>query len=432
MSDSGVDFLLGILGAEGSPARSIAEQRLRGGESPDWDWLKPQLVAHELVPRLGRWQAGVHAVPESLRTELVGVAKAARLRAKRSQFTLYRFLRAAGERQLRTVVLKGSALVHRVYDDPAERHMIDVDLLVPHDQVKLACDIGRSVGLDLGARKLPEWFLRMVHFEILLEPTLDGLVGVDLHWLLHTPAQLWTDRVEDLWARAEPIELWGLPTRVLHPTHQWLHLVTHFWTNWGFTPDQLGDEVLPGLMRDTTGTVHPKWLMDLVAGTEWLAVQVDAEEVREEAAAWSADREVAATARLMAPLLSARAGAFLAQVGGPGTAEPGRAGAPLPTASAHEAVGFRLRSLRMFGQWLMPPSKYLKTLGVSRLQHVATVVGRATAAALALPAALVSRRSRRARPVESRAERVFALVAEMRAFEQAAECEPQREGVAGE
>src|SRR5262249_35804635 len=134
---------------------------------------------------------------------LAELAAAAAVRAHRCQFTLYRFLQAAAAHELPTILLKGAALVSTAYSDPAGRHMIDIDVLVSPALVSRARAAAAKVGLGPAARALPAWFHRLVHFEQRLQPWLDGLVPLDLHWRLHSPALLLTVDGAALWRRRE-------------------------------------------------------------------------------------------------------------------------------------------------------------------------------------------------------------------------------------
>jgi hypothetical protein len=310
-------LIAGVLGEPGSPVRRPAPDPRAGGSTPDWDWdyLCTRAKAHGLVPLLLRHLAG-HGVgiPDPARARFAEVAAYCRGRARKCQFTLYRFLEVGARRGLASVLLKGSALVGTAYPDPQLRPMEDIDLMVRARDVALARAVGEEIGLGLASDQLPVFFNRLVHFSQPLRPDLDTLVPLDLHWRLHSPALLFTDRIEQVWTRRRLISVYGFPTAMLDPADQWLHLATHFWSHWGHTPSPEQAPEPAALVEATGVEAALKWVADLVFTTSRIAREIPAKTLSERAAEWSAQAETATTLALLGPLLAPDSSAFAQEV----------------------------------------------------------------------------------------------------------------------
>jgi Uncharacterised nucleotidyltransferase len=92
----------------------------------DWHRLSPTLFKHLKV--VGGAPAPVLSALE--RAYFANAAHSAFIRE-----TTTRAINALDECEVRSILLKGTALVETVYADPAEREMLDIDVLVPEDQI---------------------------------------------------------------------------------------------------------------------------------------------------------------------------------------------------------------------------------------------------------------------------------------------------------
>ncbi len=132
---------------------------------------------------------------------------------------LLRALHAAG---LRTMILKGAALVRTVYPEPALRPMGDVDLLIPTEDAARAVEVLRQADLVPGHPVTPER-IRRVHSVGFVSPA--GR-EIDLHWhVVEEDCRPGADG--EFWARAVPVEVEGVPTLALDPTDQLFHACVH-------------------------------------------------------------------------------------------------------------------------------------------------------------------------------------------------------------
>jgi hypothetical protein len=441
--ESEVALIVRVLGEPGCAARSLVPEWTRARSDLDWDFLCDRAVAHGLAPLLLRETSSLGwPVPEPARTRLEQAVQYCTGRAKKCQFTLYRFLEAGARHSLAIVLLKGAALVGSAYPDPVLRAMDDLDLLVRAEDLALARAVGEEIGLGVGLSQLPDFYYRLTNFAAPLHAHLETLVSIDLHWRLHSPALLLTDRIEEVWVRRRATSVYGFPAAVLDPADQWLHLATHLWSHWGRTP-------APGQVLDTKALVAEphvavalKWLADLARATSRLAAEVAAKDLAERAAEWSAEAETALALSLLRPLLGQPALAFADDVGAalapPRPARRRRSGAsPQAGEVIVPLLGFRLGTLRRLPRWMFPPERYLRAIagiGVApvgpltrlrlRVVHAARVAFRAALGAAALPIAMLGRQlAKRRREQRMRAARSPVRVAELlrkfRAFETA-------------
>lgn len=131
-------------------------------------------------------------------------------------------LRALHAREIPTLLIKGAALSLAVYRDPGVRPMGDFDLLVPRERALDAMAALRAQGfgpLMPNAERLIE-----ADHGCVFERTLDETV--DLHWrLMHTDGRPGTD--DAFWTASRPLDLDGVPTRMLAPADQLLHTAEH-------------------------------------------------------------------------------------------------------------------------------------------------------------------------------------------------------------
>jgi hypothetical protein len=131
-------------------------------------------------------------------------------------------LRAFHEAGIRTMALKGVALVPLYYRDFGVRPMNDFDLLVPTNQARKAIELLVSMG----------WTPNVDHPERLI-PVRHGVGFVDakgraldLHWhVLQECCQPNADA--DFWACSVPVTIGDVPTLALNPTDQLLHVCVH-------------------------------------------------------------------------------------------------------------------------------------------------------------------------------------------------------------
>jgi hypothetical protein len=149
------------------------------------------------------------------------------------------------------IVLKGLALLDRVYSGVHRRPMGDVDLLVRPDHFPLVTQILERQGYafwgeDLGCRKA---FTQEFMGEI---PYRRDTVMIDLHW--HLVTQHWYRQVtridfDGLWERALPLHITGSQALRLSPEDELLHLAFHAALHHGLGHTRGRDDILQILAK---------------------------------------------------------------------------------------------------------------------------------------------------------------------------------------
>lgn len=156
------------------------------------------------------------------------------LRSYRLTLTINRLLFQEISRQLRalhgagfpTMLLKGAALTVRYYKDYGLRPMGDFDVLIPTARTEDVLRFLQTNGWDPEPRS-PEAFTRPYR-QVTHSHAFHGNSNweFDLHWhVLDECCQ--PDADEDFWNGAVRLDLDGVPTAVLNPADQLLHVCMH-------------------------------------------------------------------------------------------------------------------------------------------------------------------------------------------------------------
>jgi hypothetical protein len=190
----------------------------------DWHRLSPILFTH--VRTSDDIPGAVHSALE--RAYLANAARALFL-ADRLSLVL-QGLAGAG---IRAMLLKGAALVETAYPDPAEREMLDLDVLVPDDRLAAAtralADLGYTPdraedGADGSSLRLGA----EAHHDA---PLVDGehLVAVELHRHIAIAGEGSRFKLDGLWERSRPSH--AGTHRLPSPEDLLLHVCLHFTRN---------------------------------------------------------------------------------------------------------------------------------------------------------------------------------------------------------
>jgi len=122
------------------------------------------------------------------------------------------------------VILKGAAIAMTFYDKPFERDFVDLDILVPEDQVEQSLQALGAQGY-VGPTS-PEVLLayRHYHFHVPLRDRLAHVV--EIHWRLTRASELFQLDANEVLSQSTSLERSGPPVLVLpRPEHTLLHLV---------------------------------------------------------------------------------------------------------------------------------------------------------------------------------------------------------------
>ncbi|MGA8170484.1 MAG: nucleotidyltransferase family protein [Methylocystis sp.] len=153
-------------------------------DDEDWAFIVQFASEHMASPAV--WRAVEHAAaaPEDVKTYFRAVREMNAARNKNILDGLDQMLALFEERGIKSVLLKGGAsLVSGLYDDPAERFLLDLDVLVEPGQAAAADAVLRSVGYTAtGNDDAPptRWFVPVIqHLPALTSPT--GGFVVEIH-----------------------------------------------------------------------------------------------------------------------------------------------------------------------------------------------------------------------------------------------------------
>jgi len=224
-------LLLTLLGSESSSQAGSEIRKLAA--RADWGRLL-RLATHALTPyladRLEKLDL-VAEVPTDVRERLItgrranGMIHLLRLHALRSA------LSALGAQGIPVIVLKGMALAHLVYPDPALRPMQDIDLWVGPSRLDEAAAALVGAGFRFPDRTYFGLFVpetRSEASERLLELP-DSPIQIELHGRLSSfdglPGR--GDLAPAMWARTTAARLGDVATQVLSPEDLLLHLSLH-------------------------------------------------------------------------------------------------------------------------------------------------------------------------------------------------------------
>lgn len=141
--------------------------------------------------------------------------------------TILRMLANAG---IETLLLKGAALNLQVYR-AGSRPMTDVDVVVPREFAHRAVLVLHQHGWE-SADRHPERLIDALHgCQFHRKPG----QPLDLHWDFFHPRRLSSAEQQFLWQASVQVQIAGVATHVLSPTHQLLHTCVHG-ARWCATP----------------------------------------------------------------------------------------------------------------------------------------------------------------------------------------------------
>ena len=132
---------------------------------------------------------------------------------------LRRILEALGEAGIPVIVLKGAAVAHTLYPDPALRPMNDIDLLVKPEHLFPAIKTLKQIG----------YHQQKITYHVVLAGGPDSRVNLELHWLL-LPSRDPEALITWVWDRVVPFQLSGLDSQAcfaLDPGASFLYLAAH-------------------------------------------------------------------------------------------------------------------------------------------------------------------------------------------------------------
>lgn len=146
--------------------------------------------------------------------------------------TLYRNVILSGElskvlslfsqHDIAAIVLKGTILAEQLYGNPGLRTVSDMDILVQPQQVSLAS----SLILEMGYKRVAQQVTRNHPFHEEYYKQVQYPVFIELHWNLDDPKLVAVPQ-QEIWHRAQLLQIQGGTTMVLSPEDNLLFLSNH-------------------------------------------------------------------------------------------------------------------------------------------------------------------------------------------------------------
>lgn len=206
----------------------LDEAALYAIDDAGWDRVLALATAQRVRPLLHRRLAGRNLralVPERVWQALRQASWQTATRTLRLQANMAALARALAADDIPVIVLKGAYLAHDIYGNAALREMNDLDILVRQEHLQLAVDVlvahgykpSRPFSVDLHT-------IVSHHVTRLMKP---GTAGVEIHWNITTPNQIYSIDPADLWLRAVPVQIGGIAMFALSPEDLLLHLCLH-------------------------------------------------------------------------------------------------------------------------------------------------------------------------------------------------------------
>lgn len=151
-------------------------------------------------------------------------------------------LAAASARDIPVMVLRGTRLAEQLYGDPGERMYTDIDLLVRRAQLDQVKSLARELGFHRASGSLSDTFFERNHYHLLYVSRTTG-IPLEVHWAMAPPFSIQRIDYEDLFRRARPTRIAGVPGLMPSPEDdlilQAVHLSKHASSLQGLSGPQL-------------------------------------------------------------------------------------------------------------------------------------------------------------------------------------------------
>lgn len=230
---------------EGEPAPNDAVNWARFAQLAIQDGVGPLVYAGLASSKL--------QVPDEIRASLRSSYTVSLLRTRMGLApTLVQTIGALHAARLDPIVLKGAALAYLAYRQPHDRTMVDIDLLVPGEQLMAADEAMRDLGFTVADVELGHGHH---HLPPYVSP--DRQFAVELHHhLLPEPNPYGLD-LEQLRSRAHVRTLAGVQVRVLAPADAVLHVCLHL--SYGHRYQWYSSRALMDILVLTSGPEGLDW-----------------------------------------------------------------------------------------------------------------------------------------------------------------------------
>jgi hypothetical protein len=205
---------------------ALVPSRVPGSGAPAVEWRVLEAIAREHRVLSMVAQAAIRGrlagAPGDI-ARMRAYRRAATLRALQMQRGLAILARSCAQAGIPLLVLKGMALAFTAYEQPADREMIDIDLLVPQERLAEVEAIVKPLGYSAAHDEdRPATMALDNHL-----PRLGGDgFSLELHWRLEQPRHGLSIDLADLWTRAVPVPVMNR-VLVMPAEDQLLHVCLH-------------------------------------------------------------------------------------------------------------------------------------------------------------------------------------------------------------
>jgi len=208
-------------------------------ESPDPPQLSPEewfgmltiLDKHRILPSIAKkasMMPASHSLPDDVQLRMKKTYFHATAVALYREWTLKEIMPAFERAGVKVLVLKGAAMAHYAYSDPALRPGADIDLLISPDDVRRTGEILESLGYRCNKKKF-DISSRRNHEEVYMysAPSVKR-PPVELHWNLY-PYYMFNQQADlrPVFERAITVEVNGFSFKAMHPADALCHEATH-------------------------------------------------------------------------------------------------------------------------------------------------------------------------------------------------------------
>jgi hypothetical protein len=223
-----IQLLLALLRSRWEPKALDEAKEWIQQSAIDWEKLAELVSQERLAPLIYPCARKIPALPKPLRSRWGAAHLANGARNAFCQRELVRVLERLEKAQIPVMLLKGTALLASIYENPALRPMGDLDLFVDRAHARCASEALSTLGYA------PDNFPEMIDTILSTENELsfvgsgDPPTRLELHWsLFDSPYYQRTLRGEWLWQSARSATVGTTQSLWLGPEAQLLHLCGH-------------------------------------------------------------------------------------------------------------------------------------------------------------------------------------------------------------
>jgi hypothetical protein len=149
--------------------------------------------------------------------------------AARQEQDVFQVLQVLHEAGVDIILLKGADLRLRLYGDPAQRPMTDLDLLIHKAQLTQAREALTRLNYQVSPffTEPHPGFRELFGNDLGFQSASGRSLPVDLHWEIRAAAGFYRLTYQPLREQADSLDYRGIPVKLLAPTHALIHLCLH-------------------------------------------------------------------------------------------------------------------------------------------------------------------------------------------------------------